>query len=316
MKFLHTVIHHKQNSTPRALLKNSIRTEKKIYEGSEGAVHRITFCHSPEGIVRVGDETMPDTVVYKRYFVPQSRERKALEELNGNDPHYQRQHHHVVHLYGYTKDDSSILVESFDTDLFEWYIKHYSSMTEDTFWSIAEQLLEGVQYCHSRHIAHTDIKLENIGVIIREDNHIEVYLLDFGHAIDVTTTKTRTVRGECVMGSVPYTAPEAILHDELELNDTYAIDYWEVGVVLYSILEGEFPFSPTVEQSKKMSRKSADKITRTNICAKAIQWHKTKNEGGKKLVAALLDKNSQTRLNFDMMDVDGLKAALTQYRNS
>lgn len=299
MKLLSNWSHKKMTS--REVLRRCIQKETKIHKGSEGEVSRVTFRHGPEGIISVVPK-IPDTVVYKRYFVPQTKERQLLEELN------KEADHHIIHLYGYTPDDSSILVEACETDLFEWYMKHYSKVTTEVFWSIACQLLEAIHFCHSRQIAHTDIKLENIGVTMT-NGKVCLALLDFGRAVDIGNMTQNTVKSDHLMGSCPYTAPEVIQHSEINRSDIYAIDYWEVGVVLYSILEGEFPFNPINTDAK--CQKKIDKQTHCNICRQDVKWSRSENEGGKRLVMDLLDKNSKTRLNFDSGSVRDMQTTIS-----
>eukprot|EP01119_Soliformovum_irregulare_P015298 TRINITY_DN4293_c0_g1_i1.p1 TRINITY_DN4293_c0_g1~~TRINITY_DN4293_c0_g1_i1.p1 ORF type:complete len:278 (-),score=69.23 TRINITY_DN4293_c0_g1_i1:121-954(-) len=109
----------------------------------------------------------------------------------------------------------------------------YNPIEEDIAVHLFHQLAEGIQHCHSKGIAHRDIKLDN--VMINQEGNVK--LIDFG----LSTMKHPEKRRDDV-GSLEYCAPEICRKEEY---NAFQSDIWSAGVLLYALLHGEFPFSAT-----------------------------------------------------------------------
>lgn len=97
--------------------------------------------------------------------------------------------------------------------------------------TVFAQVLAGLEYCHGLSISHRDIKLEN--VIIDKQNNVKI--IDFGFST-LTEVGERT---KVFCGTPSYMAPEIIQRREF-LGP--AADLWALGVLLYALLSGIFPY--------------------------------------------------------------------------
>jgi hypothetical protein len=106
---------------------------------------------------------------------------------------------------------------------------------------VLEQLCDALAYLHSLDIVHGDIKLENI--MFKDVDRIDsLKLVDFGSveiqgkAVGHSNTLT-----SCFGGTLPYQAPEILSGDQN--YPTKASECWSVGILMYILLIGDFPFS-------------------------------------------------------------------------
>jgi len=93
------------------------------------------------------------------------------------------------------------------------------------------QVAQGLKYLHDRHIVHRDIKLENLLL----DDSGTVKIIDFGFSTIVPPGK----RLKIFCGTPSYMAPEIVARKEYS---GFCADIWAMGVLLYALLCGSFPF--------------------------------------------------------------------------
>ena len=104
-------------------------------------------------------------------------------------------------------------------------------LTEDEIKQMFRQICEGLNYCHERNIVHRDVKLENI--LLDEKNNIK--LIDFGFSINITPDKKLNI----FCGTPSYMAPE--IAGKI-LYKGAPTDVWSLGIILYILVCGTFPF--------------------------------------------------------------------------
>jgi len=101
--------------------------------------------------------------------------------------------------------------------------------------SVVIQLTDVVAHAHDLGIVHRDIKPEN--VMVKPDGTIK--LLDFGAAKELKEKEMSAT----VTGSRPYMAPEQIMGKSQKRSDV-----WAIGVVMYVLYTGMYPFYHEVEK--------------------------------------------------------------------
>jgi len=123
-----------------------------------------------------------------------------------------------------------------------------------------KQLIRGVDYLHSRGIAHRDLKSENLLV----DKHGCLKIADFGtsevfsgqHPGLRNCRRPSLVAADAeitycepgLVGSRPYMAPEVLAHQHP--YDPRAIDMWSCGMVYLSIMLGKTPWDEAIPDTR------------------------------------------------------------------
>ena len=103
--------------------------------------------------------------------------------------------------------------------------------TEDSARFYFKQILTGVLYCHKKKMCHRDLKLENL--LLDESGKV-LKITDFGFAKFQDASMPKTILGTAV-----YVAPEVL---EEGAYDGYKADVWSCGVILYTLIMGNYPF--------------------------------------------------------------------------
>jgi len=105
--------------------------------------------------------------------------------------------------------------------------------TEDEARFYWQQLLQGVLYCHRKGLCHRDLKLENL--LLDEKGEV-LKITDFGFAKFQVDSMPKTILGTAV-----YVAPE-VLEMKSAGYDGFVADVWSCGVILYTMIVGNYPF--------------------------------------------------------------------------
>ncbi|VDL71018.1 unnamed protein product [Nippostrongylus brasiliensis] len=152
-------------------------------------------------------------------------------------------HPHIVKLYEIMRTETSIYIVTqycSGGELFEILIER-GRTAEDEARRWFGQIASAVAYLHHKGIVHRDLKAENILL----DKNSNIKIIDFGFSN--TQAPSQLLRTWC--GSPPYAAPELLLGKEY---DGLKADIWSLGVILYILVTGGFPFpGDNVENLKR-----------------------------------------------------------------
>ncbi|KAG7465249.1 hypothetical protein MATL_G00174380 [Megalops atlanticus] len=146
-------------------------------------------------------------------------------------------HPGVVLLEGMleTSEHVFVIMEKLHGDMLEMIMSSEKGrLPERNTRFLVTQILEALRYLHMKHIAHCDLKPENV-LLASPDPFPQVKLCDFGFARIIGEKSFRRT----VVGTPAYLAPEVISSNGYNRS----LDMWAVGVVLYVSLSGTFPFN-------------------------------------------------------------------------
>lgn len=179
-------------------------------------------------------------------------------------------------------------------ELFDQIVQN-KSLTETESRYVFRQLLEGVGYMHAKNVIHRDLKPENILIVKSRPigppgtGHFrDVKIADFGlsKVISETTSFAKTL-----VGTPQYYAPEVLNVQNGGGTYDQAADLWGLGVVLYVMLSGRYPFD-----GKKAPLEEQIRTASFNMSTK--RWANI-SEVGKELVQGLLRVDPRERLRLE-----------------
>jgi 5'-AMP-activated protein kinase catalytic alpha subunit len=166
---------------------------------------------------------------------------------------------------------------------------------------IFADILEGVCYLHgSVRVIHRDLKLENVMF----DSDRRAKIIDFGLAL-VLPAEEESVAGE-ICGSLPYASPEMLSGRKC----SKATDIWSLGVMLFALVTGFFPFEDDTPQ-----------MTITNIMYRDTSYPPEITGELEDLMDRMLEKDPEKRIrveeigNHKWMEMDlGVRTVLPSLR--
>ncbi|XP_026413520.1 CBL-interacting protein kinase 32-like isoform X2 [Papaver somniferum] len=239
----------------------------------EGTFAKVKFAKNSETGEPVAIKILDKEKVLKHKMSEQIRREIATMKLI--------QHPNVVRLFEVMGSKTKIfIVLEFITggELFDKIVNH-GRMIEDEARRYFQQLINAVDYCHSRGVYHRDLKPENLLL----DVHGNLKISDFGlSAISQHVQDDGLLHTTC--GTPNYVAPE-VLKDKG--YDGAKADLWSCGVILFVLLSGYLPFddSNLMNLYKKIS-------VAEFTCPPWLSFD------ARKLITRILDPDSETRITI------------------
>ncbi|CAM4626641.1 unnamed protein product [Lepidochelys kempii] len=148
----------------------------------------------------------------------------------------QLEHPNILRLYDLfaSKAEMVLILELIrGGELFD-FIAEKEMLMEAEAIEFLQQILQAVAYMHGRHIAHFDLKPENIMLLEKDVPNPKIKIIDFGLAQKLEDGVTF----KSLCGTPQYVAPEVINYEPL----SSATDMWSIGVITYILLSGMSPF--------------------------------------------------------------------------
>eukprot|EP00741_Cyanophora_paradoxa_P013938 tig00020723_g13455.t1 len=148
-------------------------------------------------------------------------------------------HINIVHLYDVIDDRSGqaiyLVMEYVEGGPVMNCEQERAPLPEETARNYFRDIITGLDFVHSNHIVHMDIKPENL--LVGADGRVRI--TDFG--VSSIFQGSNDMINRCKGGSPAFTAPEIIL-GESSYSGKLA-DIWAVGVSLYYLVFGRCPFT-------------------------------------------------------------------------
>ena len=137
----------------------------------------------------------------------------------------------------------NLLLEACRMDLLEYVQSHSGGIGEPLARRWSRQLCHAIAHLHEIGVMHLDVKLENI--MLYDPTNVlaleacDIRLADFG--LSALGKPGKWLTNMC--GSGIYRAPEISLTESLGPYDGRAADVWSLGVSMFVLVRGCFPFA-------------------------------------------------------------------------
>ncbi|KAK2642924.1 hypothetical protein Ddye_024687 [Dipteronia dyeriana] len=239
----------------------------------EGSFAKVKFARNTETGENVAIKILDKEKVLKHKMIGQIKREISTMKLI--------RHPNVIRMYEVMASKTRIyIVLEFVTggELFD-KIASKGRLKEDEARLYFQQLINAVDYCHSRGVCHRDLKPENL---LLDANGV-LKVSDFGlSALPQQVREDGLLHTTC--GTPNYVAPEVINNKGY---DGAKADLWSCGVILFVLMAGYLPF----EESNLMALYK--KIFKADF--KSPPWF---SSSAKKLITRILDPNPLTRITI------------------
>lgn len=148
-----------------------------------------------------------------------------------------------VYDFGETEDGLPFLaMEYVDGETLGQILEREGPLSTRRLITIMEQVTYALEAAHARGIVHRDLKPDNI-MVTRDpvDGSEQVKVVDFGiaKAVEGAEEEQEVTRAGWVVGTPEYVSPEQLSGGEVGVRS----DLYSLGVVIFRVLTGEFPFA-------------------------------------------------------------------------
>jgi len=170
--------------------------------------------------------------------------KKHKNKINLNELFFSRKlkHKNLINTLCYYADPNKqfdyMIMEIGNSNLMNFARKILKRLTlsESFLCMAAFQALQGLAYLHRLNISHLDIKPQNLII----NDFLDIKIIDFSVSIDYS----RYAKDFKIpyVGTPFFMAPEIIKSEKVKRKDMQKIDLFSLGVTLYVLAFGEYPF--------------------------------------------------------------------------
>ena len=177
-------------------------------------------------------KTFAVKIIDKASMTKSSTKSKLKSEIK---IHKSMSHINIVKFEHYFEDNENvyILLEICKNKTLNELLKRRKIISELEMRYYLAQILSAVKYMHENKVIHRDLKLGNLFL----GQNLMIKIGDFGLA---TRLEYDGERKHTVCGTPNYIAPEIL--ENKHSGHSYEVDYWAIGVIVYTLLIGKPPF--------------------------------------------------------------------------
>ncbi|KAH7650628.1 Non-specific serine/threonine protein kinase protein [Dioscorea alata] len=238
----------------------------------EGTFSKVKFAQNIDTGDTVAMKVLARTTILKHRMVNQIKREISIMKIV--------RHPNIVRLHEVLAGETKIyIILEFITggELFD-KIAQQGKLHENESRKYFQQLIDAVDYCHSKGVYHRDLKPENLLL----DSRGNLKVSDFGLSA-LSQQGVDLLHTTC--GTPNYLAPEVLSHQGY---DGSAADIWSCGVILYVLMAGFLPFDeidlPTLYRK---------------INAAEFSYPSWFSADAKSLINRILDPNPKTRIRIE-----------------
>jgi serine/threonine protein kinase len=218
----------------QSIINNRYKIVKVLGEGGFGKTFLAEDTHLPSGRFCVIKQLKPVTnnpQIYKMVQDRFGREAAILEDLGNSN-------NRIPKLYAYfSEQDNFYLVQEYiEGKTLTNKVQTEGVMNESAVREILKSLLYVLNFVHSRHIIHRDIKPDNI--ILRNSDNIPV-LIDFGavrESMGTVVNSQGNPTSSIVIGTPGFMPPE-----QAAGRPVYSSDLYSLALTMIYLLTGKMP---------------------------------------------------------------------------
>lgn len=191
-------------------------------------------------VYKVHDRELEEVVALKTLHGELVRNDAAVERFRREVKLARRvTHPNVARIYefGLQGDVPYLTMEFIDGESLGAILEREGALNSSAVRRYIDPICQGLRAAHEADVVHRDLKPENIMV-----DSERVVLTDFGIARAVTRSDQLSLTRDGLVGTPAYMAPEQI---EPEVEIDARTDVYSVGVLLYRMLTGTFPWNET-----------------------------------------------------------------------